>query len=68
MSIMFNSNPCQEILQWYLSHVEPSSALLLLRHLCVIQGGGGGGGVAPGYHFSPGSEGGVRLTLKDPIW
>ncbi|KAB5574851.1 hypothetical protein PHYPO_G00213890 [Pangasianodon hypophthalmus] len=56
--------PCQEILQWYLSHVEQSSALLLLKHLCVMQGGGAG--VAPGYHFSPGSEGGVRLTRKDP--
>lgn len=61
MLIMFNSNPCQEILMWYLSHVEQSSALLLLRHLCVMQGGG----VAPGYYFSPGSEGGVRLTQKD---
>ncbi|XP_060779781.1 transport and Golgi organization protein 6 homolog isoform X3 [Neoarius graeffei] len=57
--------PCQEILQWYLCHVEPSSALLLLKHLCVVQAGGGG--VAPGYHFSPGSEGGVRLVRKDPV-
>lgn len=65
MLIMFNSNPCQEILRWYLSHVEQSSALLLLRHLCVMQGGGGGGGVAPGYYLSPGSEGGVRLAQKD---
>ncbi|XP_053478948.1 transport and Golgi organization protein 6 homolog [Ictalurus furcatus] len=61
--------PCQEILQWYLSHVEQSSVLLLLKHLCVMQGSGngGGGGVASGYHFSPGSEGGVRLTRKDPV-
>lgn len=61
--------PCQEILQWYLSHVEQSSVLLLLKHLCVMPGSGdgGGGGVAPGYHFSPGSEGGVRLTRKDPV-
>ncbi|KAG7333282.1 hypothetical protein KOW79_003417 [Hemibagrus wyckioides] len=59
--------PCKEILQWYLSHVEPSAALLLLKHLCVMQGGGDGGGVASGYHFSPGSEGGVKLTRKDPF-
>ncbi|GAA6101740.1 transport and Golgi organization protein 6 homolog [Tachysurus ichikawai] len=59
--------PCQEILQWYLSHMEPSAALLLLKHLCVMQGGGDRGGIAPGYHFSPGSEGGVRLTRKDPV-
>ncbi|KAF5897470.1 transport and Golgi organization protein 6 isoform X2, partial [Clarias magur] len=58
-------NPCHEILQWYLSHVEQSTALLLLKYLCDVQGGGGG--VAPGYHFSPGSEGGVRFTLKDPV-
>ncbi|KAK3570445.1 hypothetical protein QTP86_019311 [Hemibagrus guttatus] len=57
--------PCKEILQWYLSHVEPSAALLLLKHLCVVQGGGGG--VAPSYNFSPGSEGGIRLTRKDPV-
>lgn len=65
MLILFRSIPCQEILQWYLCHVEPSSALLLLKHLCVVQAGGGG--VAPGYHFSPGSEGGVRLVRKDPV-
>lgn len=63
--VMFNRNPCQEILQWYLSNVERSSALLLLKHLCGVQGGGGG--VAPGCHFSPGSEGGVRLTRKNPV-
>ncbi|KAM9481885.1 transport and Golgi organization protein 6 homolog isoform 2-T2 [Clarias gariepinus] len=58
-------NPCHEILQWYLSHVEHSTALLLLKYLCDVQGGQGG--VAPDYQFSPGSEGGVRLTLKDPV-
>ncbi|KAF7699020.1 transport and Golgi organization protein 6 homolog isoform X2 [Silurus meridionalis] len=58
-------NLCQEILQWYLLHVEQSSALLLLKHLCTVQGGEGG--VTPGYHFSPGSEGGIRLIRKDPV-
>uniref|UniRef100_A0A8B9KYV5 Transport and golgi organization 6 homolog (Drosophila) n=1 Tax=Astyanax mexicanus TaxID=7994 RepID=A0A8B9KYV5_ASTMX len=57
--------PCQEILLWYLSHAEPSSALALLKRLCVLQADGGG--VAPGFEFSPGSEGGARLIRKEPV-
>uniref|UniRef100_A0AAR2KNG3 Transport and golgi organization 6 homolog (Drosophila) n=1 Tax=Pygocentrus nattereri TaxID=42514 RepID=A0AAR2KNG3_PYGNA len=57
--------PCQEILLWYLSHTETSSALSQLKGLCFLQGDGGG--VAPGFQFAPGSEGGVRLTRREPI-
>ncbi|XP_062860250.1 transport and Golgi organization protein 6 homolog [Trichomycterus rosablanca] len=55
--------PCQEILLWYLAHSDPSSALSLLKELCVLQQGG----VASVFQFSPGSEGGVRLTRRDPV-
>ncbi|XP_072551788.1 transport and Golgi organization protein 6 homolog [Salminus brasiliensis] len=57
--------PCQEILLWYLSHAEPSSALSLLKGLCVLQADGGG--VTPGFQFSPGSEGGARLIQRELV-
>ncbi|KAK1785416.1 hypothetical protein P4O66_018248, partial [Electrophorus voltai] len=57
--------PCQEILLWYLSHTETSSALSLLNDLCVTQRDGGG--VTSGFQFSPGSEGGATFTRQQPI-
>ncbi|KAG5273642.1 hypothetical protein AALO_G00153820 [Alosa alosa] len=58
--------PCQEILLWYLRQAESGQALALLRRLCGLEGEAGGG-VAPGWQFSPGSEGGAVLTPKEPI-
>ncbi|XP_062403575.1 transport and Golgi organization protein 6 homolog [Sardina pilchardus] len=58
--------PCQEILRWYLCQAESGQALALLRRLCGLEGETGGG-VAPGWQFSPGSEGGAVLTPKEPI-
>ncbi|XP_026873806.2 transport and Golgi organization protein 6 homolog isoform X2 [Electrophorus electricus] len=57
--------PCQEILLWYLSHTETSSALSLLNDLCVTQRDGGG--VTSGFQFSPSSEGGATFTRQQPI-
>ncbi|KAI4901669.1 hypothetical protein NFI96_012847 [Prochilodus magdalenae] len=57
--------PCQEILLWYLSHAKTSSALSLLKDLCVLQSDGTG--VTPGFQFAPGSEGGARLTRREPV-
>ncbi|XP_031420785.1 transport and Golgi organization protein 6 homolog isoform X2 [Clupea harengus] len=58
--------PCQEILLWHLCQAEGGQALPLLRRLCGL-GAEPGGGVAPGWQFSPGSEGGAILTPKEPI-
>ncbi|XP_066541796.1 transport and Golgi organization protein 6 homolog [Hoplias malabaricus] len=58
-------SPCQEILLWYLSHAEPSSGLSLLKDLCVLQADWSG--VTPGFQFSPGSEGGARLTKQEQV-
>ncbi|KAG7468448.1 hypothetical protein MATL_G00142980 [Megalops atlanticus] len=57
--------PCQEILLWYLSNTTPQEALSSLRQLCGISRRAGG--VAPGFQFSPGSEGGATLTQKEPV-
>ncbi|XP_059362604.1 transport and Golgi organization protein 6 homolog isoform X2 [Carassius carassius] len=56
---------CQEILIWFLSHSEQSVALLQLKHLCGLLGEVSG--VRHGFQFSPGSEGGARLTVREPI-
>ncbi|XP_051726883.1 transport and Golgi organization protein 6 homolog isoform X2 [Ctenopharyngodon idella] len=56
---------CQEILIWCLSHSERSVALLLLKRLCGLLGEVGG--VRHGFQFSPGSEGGARLTVRELI-
>ncbi|KAK7152019.1 hypothetical protein R3I94_008377 [Phoxinus phoxinus] len=54
---------CQEILLWCLSHSERSASLLLLKRLCGLLGEVGG--VRHGFQFSPGSEGGARLTVRE---
>uniref|UniRef100_A0A8C1XTS8 Transport and golgi organization 6 homolog (Drosophila) n=1 Tax=Cyprinus carpio TaxID=7962 RepID=A0A8C1XTS8_CYPCA len=56
---------CQEILIWFLSHSEHSVALSQLKHLCGLLGEVSG--VRHGFQFSPGSEGGARLTVREPI-
>ncbi|XP_030646523.1 transport and Golgi organization protein 6 homolog [Chanos chanos] len=57
--------PCQEILLWYLLNSEPSLALSALKRLCGVEGEVGG--VSPNLQFSPGSEGGVRVTHREPV-
>ncbi|XP_073706776.1 transport and Golgi organization protein 6 homolog isoform X2 [Garra rufa] len=57
--------PCQEILMWFLSHSEHSVALSQLKRLCGLLGEVSG--VQHGFQFSPGSEGGARLTVREPI-
>ncbi|XP_029952972.1 transport and Golgi organization protein 6 homolog isoform X2 [Salarias fasciatus] len=52
--------PCQEVLLWYLSHAEPAAARSALRRLAGLQEAPVG--VAEGFRFSPGSEGGARLS------
>nr|XP_057931280.1 transport and Golgi organization protein 6 homolog [Doryrhamphus excisus]XP_057931281.1 transport and Golgi organization protein 6 homolog [Doryrhamphus excisus]XP_057931282.1 transport and Golgi organization protein 6 homolog [Doryrhamphus excisus] len=54
--------PCCEILLWYISHVETSAALSVLRQLSGLQVHSD---VAPGFHFTPGSSGGVQLSCRD---
>lgn len=57
--------PCQEILLWYFGNSELPVALSTLQQLCAIDGGAGG--VAPGFHFTPGSDGGAQLTPSETI-
>ncbi|XP_051917982.1 transport and Golgi organization protein 6 homolog [Hippocampus zosterae] len=54
--------PCQDILLWYLSHAETSAVLSLLRQLSGLQDLKND--VATGFHFSPGSNGGVQLGCR----
>ncbi|XP_054632065.1 transport and Golgi organization protein 6 homolog isoform X2 [Dunckerocampus dactyliophorus] len=54
--------PCCEILLWYLSHTEASAALSVLRQLSGLQVHAD---VAAGFHFTPGSSGGVQLSCRD---
>ncbi|XP_056334755.1 transport and Golgi organization protein 6 homolog isoform X2 [Danio aesculapii] len=56
---------CQEILIWCLSHSERSEGLTLLKRLCGLLGEVCG--VKCGFQFSPGSEGGARLTVREQI-
>ncbi|KAM7396145.1 hypothetical protein PAMP_019212 [Pampus punctatissimus] len=55
--------PCQEVLQWYLSHTETSAALSALRQLSGLQEQKNE--VAADFHFIPGSDGGARLGCRD---
>ncbi|XP_053175165.1 transport and Golgi organization protein 6 homolog isoform X1 [Scomber japonicus] len=55
--------PCQEILQWYLRHAEISAALPALRQLSGLQEPKNK--VASDFHFTPGSDGGARLSCRD---
>ncbi|XP_054476593.1 transport and Golgi organization protein 6 homolog isoform X2 [Anoplopoma fimbria] len=54
--------PCQEILLWYLSHAETSAALSALRQLSALQVQKNE--VAADFHFTPGSDGGARLSSR----
>ncbi len=63
--VVLYSTSCQEILIWFLSHSEHSVALSQLKRLCGLQGDVIG--VRHGFQFSPGSEGGARLTVREPI-
>ncbi|XP_043072682.1 transport and Golgi organization protein 6 homolog [Puntigrus tetrazona] len=56
---------CQEILIWFLTHSERSGALFHLKRLCGLLGEMSG--VKHGFQFSPGSEGGARLTVREPV-
>ncbi|KAK9517311.1 hypothetical protein VZT92_025194 [Zoarces viviparus] len=55
--------PCQEVLLWYLSHAETSAALSALRQLSGLQGQKNE--VAADFHFTPGSDGGARLSSSE---
>ncbi|XP_028307371.1 transport and Golgi organization protein 6 homolog [Gouania willdenowi] len=55
--------PCQEIVLWYLSHTDSPAALWALRGLSGLLGGKRS--VAAGFHFSPGSDGGARLSRME---
>lgn len=56
--------PCQDILLWYLSHAETRQALDVVKQLSGLQGHKI---VTPadGFHFSPGSDGGVRFCSTE---
>ncbi|XP_061533383.1 transport and Golgi organization protein 6 homolog [Phycodurus eques] len=56
-------SPCQDILLWYLRHAETSGVLSLLRQLSGLHCQKND--VATGFHFTPGSNGGVQLSRKD---
>ncbi|XP_028287966.1 transport and Golgi organization protein 6 homolog [Parambassis ranga] len=61
-SVSYLRAPCQEILLWYLSHAETSAAVSALRWLSGLSRGKNE--VAAGFHFTPGSDGGVRLSSR----
>ncbi|GCC19870.1 hypothetical protein chiPu_0018589, partial [Chiloscyllium punctatum] len=59
------SSGCQDIILWFLQKSEPPVAMLVLKQLA---------GLAqsspvknPLYHFTAGSEGGVKLTVKETV-
>ncbi|XP_004070206.1 transport and Golgi organization protein 6 homolog isoform X1 [Oryzias latipes] len=54
---------CQEILLWFLGKSEASAALLALRQLSGLQATKSD--VAEGFCFTPGSDGGARLSCRD---
>uniref|UniRef100_A0A8C6URG2 Transport and golgi organization 6 homolog (Drosophila) n=1 Tax=Neogobius melanostomus TaxID=47308 RepID=A0A8C6URG2_9GOBI len=55
--------PCQEIMLWYLSQSDPAAALYALRQLSGLKQHNHQ--VAAGFHFCPGSDGGVRLRSRE---
>ncbi|XP_055011153.1 transport and Golgi organization protein 6 homolog [Boleophthalmus pectinirostris] len=55
--------PCQEIMLWYLSQCEQAASLSALRELSGLKQHAHQ--VAPGFHFCPGSDGGVKLRSRD---
>uniref|UniRef100_A0A3P9IVY3 Transport and golgi organization 6 homolog (Drosophila) n=1 Tax=Oryzias latipes TaxID=8090 RepID=A0A3P9IVY3_ORYLA len=54
---------CQEILLWFLGKSEAFAALLALRRLSGLQATKND--VAEGFCFTPGSDGGARLSCRD---
>uniref|UniRef100_A0A3P9MAW6 Transport and golgi organization 6 homolog (Drosophila) n=1 Tax=Oryzias latipes TaxID=8090 RepID=A0A3P9MAW6_ORYLA len=54
---------CQEVLLWFLGKFEASAALLALRQLSGLQATKND--VAEGFCFTPGSDGGARLSCRD---
>uniref|UniRef100_A0AAV2KYW9 Transport and golgi organization 6 n=1 Tax=Knipowitschia caucasica TaxID=637954 RepID=A0AAV2KYW9_KNICA len=55
--------PCQEILLWGLSQSEHATSLTILRELSGLKAQQHK--AAPGFHFCPGSDGGVTLKSRD---
>uniref|UniRef100_A0AAQ4RU25 Transport and golgi organization 6 homolog (Drosophila) n=1 Tax=Gasterosteus aculeatus aculeatus TaxID=481459 RepID=A0AAQ4RU25_GASAC len=55
--------PCEQILLWYLSHADTSAARSALRQLSGLQDPKNE--VAAKFHFTPGSDGGARLSLRE---
>ncbi|KAK7891995.1 hypothetical protein WMY93_023958 [Mugilogobius chulae] len=55
--------PCQEILLWFLKGSDPAASLFVLRQLSGLKPQEHQ--VAAGFHFCPGSEGGVKLRSRD---
>ncbi|XP_037622900.1 transport and Golgi organization protein 6 homolog [Sebastes umbrosus] len=55
--------PCQEILLWYLRNTETFAALSALRQLSGLQGRREE--VVADFHFTPGSDGGARLSSRE---
>lgn len=65
---VLHSAPCHEILLWFLGQVDPPMALASLKHLSGLEGEAGRGvGGAPGFHFTPGSEGGAKLSPRETV-
>ncbi|XP_056137878.1 transport and Golgi organization protein 6 homolog [Lampris incognitus] len=64
-SVSHLRGPCQEILLWYLGHIEHSKALSVLRQLSGLSEQQNE--VAPEFHFTPGSNGGATLSPKPII-
>ncbi|XP_053740804.1 transport and Golgi organization protein 6 homolog isoform X2 [Synchiropus splendidus] len=54
---------CEQILLWFLRQADPAAALLTLKQLCGLQPPLSW--LPPGFRFSAGSEGGVRLSRTD---
>ncbi|XP_008302694.1 transport and Golgi organization protein 6 homolog, partial [Stegastes partitus] len=54
--------PCQEILLWYLNHAESSAGLSALRQLSGLRRRNNE--VASDFRFTPGSDGGARLSCR----
>ncbi|XP_068170043.1 transport and Golgi organization protein 6 homolog isoform X2 [Antennarius striatus] len=55
--------PCREILLWYLRHSETPDALSTLRRLSGLQGPEDS--MTSELSFTPGSDGGARLTFRE---
>ncbi|XP_060694296.1 transport and Golgi organization protein 6 homolog [Hemiscyllium ocellatum] len=56
---------CQEIILWFLQKSEPPVAMLVLKQLAGLTQSSPVKN--PLYHFTAGSEGGVKLTVKETV-